>query len=143
MTKFTKALISVALTEENVAIAKEALQFVHSIQAEAVLLHCLSEMTYIPSEYLPQENLGPLMDDNVKNAVKELNKIKDLFPEVPTEVIVNFEEPLHGIKNAISEYNCDLVILGASTKSRLEKFFLGSVASNVINSINIPVLLLR
>jgi nucleotide-binding universal stress UspA family protein len=51
--------------------------------------------------------------------------------------------PQDGIVRFAQEKGCDLIVMGTHGRSRVGKFFLGSVAASVLGDCDIPVLLYR
>jgi len=48
-----------------------------------------------------------------------------------------------GILNAARDLGCDLIVLGSHGRGAMERMFLGSVASKIVNSAKVPVLITR
>jgi nucleotide-binding universal stress UspA family protein len=48
-----------------------------------------------------------------------------------------------GILKAASDLGCDLIVLGSHGRGAVERMILGSVASKIVNSAKVPVLITR
>ena len=57
--------------------------------------------------------------------------------------LVTSEDAHDGIIDAARESECDLIVMGTSARQGLERLFLGSVATEVLNRSRVPVLVCR
>ena len=48
-----------------------------------------------------------------------------------------------GILKAASDLGCDLIVLGSHGRGAMERMLLGSVATKIVNSATVPVLITR
>lgn len=53
------------------------------------------------------------------------------------------DSPQDAIVHLAAERGCDLIVMGTHGRSRVGKFFLGSVAASVLSNAEVPVLLYR
>jgi nucleotide-binding universal stress UspA family protein len=58
-------------------------------------------------------------------------------------ITVQADAPQDGIVRVASEKDCDLIVMATHGRSKLGKFFLGSVAASVLADCDIPVVLFR
>jgi manganese transport protein len=74
-----------------------------------------------------------------------LEKVKAEFEAagVPAEAELGYGEPVREIVKRIQEKGCDLVAMGTHGHRGVADLFLGSTASPVQHSVDVPVLLLR
>jgi nucleotide-binding universal stress UspA family protein len=75
------------------------------------------------------------------------NKIEESAPDLPVEAAVerttSFEGAAAGVREYIEENEIDLVIMGSHGRSNLKRQLLGSVASNVLRTVDVPVLVVK
>ena len=76
-----------------------------------------------------------------------VEKIEESAPEVTVEAAVkrtkSFEGAVAGIREYVKENNIDLVVMGSHGRSNLKRQLLGSVASTVLRTVNVPVLAVK
>lgn len=83
-----------------------------------------------------------IMIQDVTDKMNELVKNTDLSGiEVETEVI--YGEPYTAILELAEKDKVDLIVIGNRGQSRIERFFLGSVANRVIAEAKCPVLVIH
>lgn len=92
--------------------------------------------TYIPGA---DEDIGPRAEEAL-SIVAQLAKEAGVtsacvsrMGDMPQDAIIKFA----------AENDCDLIIMGTHGRSRIGKFFLGSVAASVLGDSVVPVLLYR
>lgn len=86
--------------------------------------------------------LTDIMIQDVTDRMNELVKNTDLTGvEVETEVI--YGEPYTAILELAERDKIDLIVIGNRGQSRIERFFLGSVANRVIAEAKCPVLVIH
>lgn len=96
----------------------------------------VSEATYLPGD---DEDLKPRAEAALSTVTQLANEAGvtsvciSRLGDTPQDAIIQFAK----------EKNCDLIIMGTHGRSRVGKFFLGSVAASVIADGDIPVLLYR
>jgi nucleotide-binding universal stress UspA family protein len=96
----------------------------------------ISESTYLPGV---DENIDPKAEQAlsvVAQRAKEAGVTSacvSMVGDTPQDAIIQFAK----------EKGCDLIIMGTHGRSRVGKFFLGSVAASVLGDSEIPVLLYR
>jgi len=59
---------------------------------------------------------------------------------VASTTLLTDDDPGAALVRAASEQGCDLIVMGSSSRAGLERIFLGSVASNVVNGTRVPTL---
>jgi len=75
------------------------------------------------------------------------NKIEESAPGITVETTVertaSFEGAAAGVREYIEENGIDLVIMGSHGRSNLKRQLLGSVASTVLRTVDVPVLVVK
>jgi nucleotide-binding universal stress UspA family protein len=82
-----------------------------------------------------------------KNALARLKDIQETLlhhgvSAVDTKVVREVP-PATGILNAADELNADLIVMGSHGRTGFKKFFLGSVAQEVLSICPLPVLIIK
>ena len=85
--------------------------------------------------------------DAEKHALARLNDIQQsLIHHGVSQVdikIVHEVPPATGILNAADELNADLIVMGSHGRTGFKKFFLGSVAQEVLSISPLPVMIIK
>jgi nucleotide-binding universal stress UspA family protein len=107
--------------------------------ARLVLLHVLDTRAAVATDAIGM----PLYDPAgaLEFAAKTLEPWRALAhrQSVGCDVLVREGHPAHQIATVIRQFRADRVLLGTHSRSRLGKLLLGSVAEQVLRSVNLPV----
>ncbi len=125
--------------------AKHAIWIADSSGAEVIVLNVIETSTLVG---LPAEDLivrikeilkeeGKKALENISNVLKESGRTVKLTPKTKEG------SPADVILKTINEENIDLVVMGTSGKTGLDRFLLGSVAEKVVKSATCPVLVVH
>lgn len=125
--------------------AKHAIWIADSSGAELIVLNVIETSTLVG---LPAEDLivrikdilkeeGKKALEDISNILKESGKTVKLTPKTKEG------SPADMILKTIDEENIDLVVMGTSGKTGLDRFLLGSVAEKVVKSATCPVLVVH
>lgn len=79
--------------------------------------------------------------DSVADRIQE--SAPDLGVETAVERTASFEGAAAGVREYIEENEIDLVVVGSHGRSNLERQLLGSVASTVLRTVDVPVLVVK
>ena len=89
-------------------------------------------------------NLYVIIDTLRKEALKSIKKVKEKlliqFPGLLIEVRVEHTMISEGISSAIEEEKVDTIVMGTKGATGLKEIFLGSNTVDVIDSVDIPVI---
>ena len=122
-------------SDRSLRAIKAGIELAKSLNAKVTGLF-VSEATYIPET---NEGHSPLVKAALSSVTQQANEAGieaicvSRLGDTPQDVIVQF-----AIDNG-----CDLIIMGTHGRSKVGKFFLGSVAASVLADCEIPVLLYR
>lgn len=88
------------------------------------------------------------LDARGREAVDSVaSKIAESAPALPVETAVertaSFEGSAAGVREYVADTDVDLVVLGSHGRSNLKRQLLGSVASNVLRTVDVPVLVVK
>ena len=88
------------------------------------------------------------LDARGQDAVDSVaTKIEDSAPELTVETAVertaSFEGATAGVREYVEETDVDLVVMGSHGRSNLQRQLIGSVASTVLRTVDVPVLVVK
>ena len=147
-----KILLAVDLSEP-LSMTRQALQWADRLEADLMVLHVEDPMPaadMTPAE--PAFELGgvasydmydPALEENVEKAQEHaFHAFLTEHFERPVYAEFRRGKPARTILEDADEQEADLIMLGKRHRGRLEKLFLGSVASKVVNKTTLPTLIL-
>ncbi|MDE7469710.1 MAG: universal stress protein [Desulfovibrionaceae bacterium] len=143
MKHITKVLMAVDLSEHTQSHMKTGTPILEQLGCTVVLIHCIPPLHELPSEYIPHENVALFIEEAVSAIHEQLQGVAQKYLS-HLDVIIEtpIGEPIVCINDYAIRYGCSMIIIGKSYKNTLERFFLGSVASTLVSSSNLPILLL-
>jgi nucleotide-binding universal stress UspA family protein len=115
------------------------------IKALAAIMHSRVVLLHVADGWAAR-TFGP---DAVSPEIAEdkayLEKVREEFESVgiPADAFLAYGEPVTEIVRWVHEKHCDLVAMGTHGHRLLADIFLGTTASRVQHSIDVPVLLIR
>jgi nucleotide-binding universal stress UspA family protein len=90
------------------------------------------------------ERLDARGQEAVDSVVSELERSNpDLSVQTAVERTTSFEGAAGGIREYVETNDVDLVVMGSHGRSNLERQLLGSVASTVLRTVDVPVLVAK
>lgn len=144
-----KVLITLDYNPASENVIKKGYELAQLMGAEVCLLHILTDLRFYGIQYEPFMGyegatypIDPTIQDGVVNVAKEyLEKaakhLKD--PNVKTHLAEG--DTARTILEYAEEWKADVIVMGTHSHSTLEKLFMGSVASSVIEHTKMPVYL--
>ena len=110
---------------------------------ELVALHAWSDMTVMG---FPSINWSPAETENIKSSEKEvlaerLAGFQERYPDVPVRRVVVADRPAYQLLK--HSESAQLVVVGSHGRGGFAGMLLGSVASAVVNSATVPVIVVR
>lgn len=88
------------------------------------------------------KNIKSILEEDGKRALKSIEeKVKDL--NLKFHAILRYGNPSEEIVKFAKENNIDLIVMGTSGRSGLDRFLIGSVAEKVIRTAPCPVMVIR
>ena len=108
--------------------------------ARLLLLHALSPVSAVSADAsgLPYYDVAGALEAADKALQPWCEAARDRG--LRCDALVREGNPTHEIITAIRQFNADRVILGTRSRSRLGKLLVGSVAEQVLRSVNLPVI---
>jgi len=140
--KIKKVLIALDYDVTSKKVAEEGYSLAHSMGAEAILLHVISELPvyYSESNYTHEYKVDLLGDLN-KTTQAFLDKIKKHLGDDAVQTVLKDGEIADTILKTAKEMNADIIVVGSHSRKWLETIILGSQAEDVITNSPIPVLI--
>lgn len=143
-----KVLIAIDYNPVSEKIAKQGYELAKNLNCEVCLIHVIADESYYEMSYSEFMGYVPVKDDIEKiKKNDELHKVGlDLLiaatefikdPNVQTHVAEG--KPAEAILNYADQWGADIIVLGTHSHNTLEKIFLGTVASKIIEDTKIPV----
>ncbi len=142
-----KVLIAIDYNPTSETVINAGYELAKLMQAQVCLIHVISDVSYygmqypafmgydsfsIPVNYEIQENIVKVANDFVEIAAKHLNDTS-----VMTHVAEG--ETSQAVLEYAKEWKADVLVMGTHSHSTLEKIFMGTVASSVMERTEIPV----
>jgi len=144
----TRILVPTDFSQFSDRALAQALDIAQEYKAQIYVLHVVPEkIGHSIDDYgLTPRSIKQMETRMIAGARKKLQKEIDKFPqinnvEVFTEVAIG--NPSEVILNAQKDKNIDLIVISSLGRTGLAKYFLGSVARNVLKGSTCPVLLTK
>ena len=137
-TMYNTILLTLDGTHTDRAIIEHVKQLARLAQSRLVLLHVAdgwAARTYGPDAVSPEIAEDTAYLEEVQKEFQSLG--------IPTETELAYGEPYKEIIKWVQQKPCDLVAMSTHGHRLLADIFLGTTASRVQHSVNVPVLLLR
>lgn len=142
-----KVLIAIDYNPVSEKVAEAGYQLAKKLGAQVCLIHVVADVSYYSTQYptfMGYEGYGMTADLTVASEMRKYaeeflesaaSHLKD--PSVSTFLAEG--DTANAVLDYADEWNADLIVMGTHSHSTLEKLFLGTVASKVLEKTNIPV----
>ncbi|MGZ4857806.1 MAG: universal stress protein [Methanobacteriaceae archaeon] len=110
-----------------------AIELAIELGSRIVAVHVIDDKLIYPYEVL--ENEGKAILENVRKKGEDAG--------VQVDEILIMGSPIHDLAKITQKADADLVTIASHGKSGLIKLLLGSVAENVLKTVNVPILLVK
>lgn len=142
-----KVLIAIDYNPNSETVVNQGCELAELMGAEVCLFHVLTDTRYynmqfqpfmgyegyaFPVDYKIQEEYINVAKDYLEKTAKHLNK-----DNVSTHLAEG--DTARKILEYAEEWQADIIVMGTHSHSTLEKLFLGTVASSVLERTKIPV----
>lgn len=143
----TKILVPTDFSEYSDRALEQALDIARQYGAKVYVLHVLLEELYRFEDLSNIADVWQRMEENRFATVREnLQKQLDKFPQAKlVEVTTNIRRgiPYDEILKEGKEQGIDLIVIASLGRTGIAKYFIGSVARNVLKGSKCPVLLTK
>ena len=142
-----KVLITLDYNPNSEKVVTKGYELAQLMNAEVCLFHVLSEMRYYGMQYEPfmgYEGYAfpidfKIQEEFVKVAQDYLDKTKAHLKGENISTHLAEGDTAKSILEYANKWNADLIVMGTHSHGTLEKLFLGTVASSVLENTEIPV----
>lgn len=142
-----KVLISLDYNPNSEIVVKKGYEMAQLMGAEVCLLHVLADVRYYGMQYEPfmgYEGYAFPVDYNIQNEFKKvaedyLQKTKLHLKDENITTHLAEGDTADRILEYSQEWNADLIVMGTHSHGALERIFLGTVASSVLERTKVPV----
>ena len=140
---YKKILVPTDDSEHAKRAAKHAKWIALSSEAEILVLNVFetSSLSPIRSRELKRD-MKKLWTNEAKENLKGVLKIFN-GSDLNVKSKIKEGRPVEAILQTIDDEDIDLVVMGSSGKNAIDRFFIGSVAENVVRSANTAVLVVN
>jgi nucleotide-binding universal stress UspA family protein len=148
-----KVLIALDYNPSAKKVAEEGYALANAMNAQAVLLHVISDISYYSSiDYSPIMGFGGFtsLDMLQTNATSELKNVADAYLEKSKQhlgddtiqIVTRNGDYGQTIIDTATELKADIIVMGTHSRRGLEKILIGSVAEKVLHNTTIPVFII-
>ncbi len=142
-----KVLITLDYNPNSEKVVNEGYKLAKMMGAEVCLFHVLADVRYYGMQYEPfmgyEGYAFPvdynIQDEFVKVAQDYLDKTKTHLKDENVTTHLAEGDTAKKILEYANEWKADLIVMGTHSHGTLEKIFLGTVASTVLERTEIPV----
>jgi nucleotide-binding universal stress UspA family protein len=142
---YKKILLATDGSEDANKAVQHAVWIANSSNAELIVLHVLETSKLPKIERLASESaLRDLLTQEAKRVFSKVsNIIKSCGCHVKVDYIRESGNPADMIIKTVEKERIDMVVMGTAGKHGLSRFWLGSVAENVVRYAPCPVLVVH
>lgn len=142
-----KVLIAIDYNPVSEKVAEAGYDLAMKLGAQVCLIHVVADVNYYSTQYptfMGYDGYGMTADLTVASEMRKYaeeflesaaSHLKD--PSVSTHLAEG--DTANAVLDYAKEWNADLIVMGTHSHSTLEKLFLGTVASKVLEKTKIPV----
>lgn len=131
---YKKIMVAVDGSETGMQAVKEAENIAKTYNATLRIVHSIGGDTDADKQ------AGNEVLQKAKSAVSALNIETSL---VEAEIEYGLNGITEAIAKAVGEWDADLVVVGTANRRGLERFFVGSVAEQLVTKVDSSILLVR
>jgi nucleotide-binding universal stress UspA family protein len=142
---YKKILLATDGSDDANKAAKHAIWIANSSNAELIVLHVLETSKLPEIEQLTTESA--VRDLLTKEAKRVFSTVSNIVKSSDCKIKVNYKResgnPADMIIKTAEEETIDMVVMGTAGRHGLSRFWLGSVAENVVRYAPCPVLVVH
>ncbi|HIQ38746.1 MAG TPA: universal stress protein [Methanothermococcus okinawensis] len=140
---YRKILIPTDNSKVSIEAARHGLEIAKLMNSKVYVIYVVDIMPFVG---LPTEGFWETMKEVLEEEGKEaFKKIEDMAKEIGIDITTEILEgsPAKEIVEYAEKKGVDLIVMGTSGKSGIDKLLLGSVAEKVSKKAQCPVLLVK
>lgn len=141
---YQKILLPTDGSEAAEVAAKEGIKLAKILNSKLHILYVIDVSAFagIPTEAV-WENMRSLLEEEGKKALERVKALAEAEGFHNVECLIKEGVPAKEIISTAKEIEVDLIVMGTSGKSGLDRFLIGSVTERVVRTSKIPVLIIR
>src|ERR1035437_8404633 len=140
--KMKRVLVAMDYDVTSKKVAEVGYTLAHSMNAETILLHVISELpVYYSESNYNHEFKVDMMDDLNRTTQVFLDKTKKHLNDDAVQTVLREGEIADTILKTAKETDVDIIVMGSHSRKWLESIILGSQAEDVLTNSKIPVLI--
>lgn len=141
---YQKILLPTDGSEAAEVAAKEGIKLAKILNSKLHILYVIDVSAFagIPTEAV-WENMRSLLEEEGKKALERVKALAEAEGFHNVECLIKEGVPAKEIISTAKEIEADLIVMGTSGKSGLDRFLIGSVTERVVRTSKIPVLIIR
>ena len=141
---YQKILLPTDGSEAAEVAAKEGIKLAKILNSKLHVLYVIDVSAFagIPTEAV-WENMRSLLEEEGKKALEKVKALAEAEGFHNVECLIKEGVPAKEIISTAKEIEADLIVMGTSGKSGLDRFLIGSVTERVVRTSKIPVLIIR
>lgn len=137
-----KILVPVDGSSNSIRGLEKAIEFAKNNNSSITILHVAT----LPPVHLISHSKDKIKTSLAKKTQKFLQDAEDRCTNqnisFTTKVIFGYDPP-YDIEQFVKKYKHDMIVIGAKGKSSLKRLFLGSVSNYLVQSLKIPVTVIK
>jgi universal stress protein A len=143
--KLSRILVPVDYSEHSRRALEYAVQVAAAFSASVDVVHCFDRPSYVSDDIFIERDgkRRPLVEVLAEDAEREMTQFLKSV-NVPEAVKIGTQliggDPTGAVCDRLRDDGHDLVVIGASGKSGVRQFLLGSVAARLVRMSPVPVL---
>src|SRR5690554_3803088 len=142
-----KVLITIDYNPNSEKVVRMGYELAQLMEAEVCVIHVLSDVGYYGMQYEPFMGYDgyvfpvdyDIQNEYVKVAKDYLEKTKSHLEDEHISTHLAEGDTSKSLLEYAEKWGADLIVMGTHSHSTLEKLFLGTVASSVLERTKIPV----
>jgi nucleotide-binding universal stress UspA family protein len=140
MNSFRRIVIAVDNSAFAESLARNGLEFVKRLKAEAAIISVTDTRSLLGTEGLSVSEAITLQKNS---ATENLNiVIKKVFGDYPVIRYILEGDPCQEILAFVNEWSADMIIIGTHGRKGISRILLGSVAEMVLRHSHVPVIII-
>ncbi|GKS66888.1 universal stress protein UspA [Nitrosarchaeum sp.] len=137
-----KILVPIDGSPNSVRGLEKAIEFARNDKSSITILH----VALLPPVHVIGHSQDKVKKSLVKKSQKFINDAEDRCTNQNiqfTTKLIYGSDPSYDIEQFIKKYKHDMVVIGAKGKSSLNRLFLGSVSNYLVQTLKIPVTVIK
>ena len=147
--KIKKILVALDYDPTAQKVAEEGFSLARAVNAQLLLLHVISELTYYSTDehitimgFAGYQDVIAIQNNNdglIEESQNFLEKTKQHLGDDSIQTAVEEGDVAESILKIAGEQHVDIIVMGSHSRRWLEKIIMGSVTEKVLNQTSIPM----